>query len=585
MPQSSDKRCMDAQPGNNADLTASSSTTSIGRRAVLAHLPGAGSFCDALEAWRQILGEARVIVASDDLEYAARSVSGTSRSPLAILRPRSTDEVQRIVEIAASCRVPLHPVSTGKNWGYGDACPPTEGQVLVDLGLMNQIREINRSLGYVVVEPGVTQGQLYEHLKREAPDLWMDATGAGLDAGVVGNALDRGFGHTRCGDHMAGSCGMEVVLADGRLLQTGFSHYPNAKAARVYPYGTGPMVDGLFSQSSFGIVTAMGVWVMPRPKAFSAFFFMAEGEADVADIVERLRPLRMMGLLQSAIHVANDIRTFSARTRYPWHQTGGLTPLSMEVRRQLRREHGVGAWNGCGGIYGTPATVRATKREIRRALKGFRLHFVDDRKIALARTVLELFKGRAFAKRLLAMLNILEPVYGLLKGIPSDEPLGGTGWRVRDSSPPKGEDPLGHHAGFMWASPVIPTTGRDSIELLALIEPIYARYGFEPLITFTMINERAMIAVTNLCFDRRQSEEVKRAIECYHALTERLISSGYIPYRSGLTGYRYLRDAGSDVYWSLADRLKETLDPNHIFSPGRYGLLLPTPVDQRSAAA
>ncbi|MCC5828859.1 MAG: FAD-dependent oxidoreductase [Phycisphaeraceae bacterium] len=506
------------------------------------------------------------------LDSASRSTSATPCSPLAVLYPATTEEVQAVVRIAARFAVPLHPVSTGKNWGYGDACPPGSGQVLVDLKRMERIREVNRELGYVVIEPGVTQGALYDYLRREAPDLWMDCTGAGLSAGVVGNALDRGFGHTRCGDHMAGSCGMEIVLGDGRLLRTGFGQYPDARADRVYPYGTGPMLDGLFSQSNFGIVTALGVWVMRRPEAFSGFFFSALDEADVGELIERLRPLRMMGLLQSAIHIANDVRTFSARTRYPWARANGLTPLPAEIRASMRAEHGIGAWNGCGGIYGTPRTVRATRREVKRALKGFRLHFVDDRRLKLARKVARVLGVLGINRRLGPMLDILEPVYGLLKGIPSDEPLAGTGWRVRTDAPPQALDPLDSHAGFMWASPVIPSTRAAAADLLNLIEPIYARHGFEPLITFTMINERAMIAVTNLSFDQRQVEEAQHATACYHELIQSLIRHGFIPYRSGLTGYGALREAGSPVFWSIADQIKTIMDPRHIFSPGRYGL-------------
>jgi 4-cresol dehydrogenase (hydroxylating) len=83
----------------------------------------------------------------------------------------------------------------------------------------------------------------------------MDSTGAGPEASLVGNALDRGFGHTRYGDHFQTFCGLQIVLADGRVLETGFGHFPNARARWVFRYGIGPFVDGIFSQSNFGIVT------------------------------------------------------------------------------------------------------------------------------------------------------------------------------------------------------------------------------------------------------------------------------------------------------------------------------------------
>ena len=66
---------------------------------------------------------------------------------------------------------------------------------------------------------------------------------------------------------------MEIVLANGEVLRTGFGHFGTAKAANVYKYGVGPYIDGLFTQSNFGIVTKIGVWLMPsrngsRPAIF-----------------------------------------------------------------------------------------------------------------------------------------------------------------------------------------------------------------------------------------------------------------------------------------------------------------------------
>jgi len=73
----------------------------------------------------------------------------------------------------------------GKNWGYGDACAPSNGQVIVDLRHMNRINIVDEKLAYAVIEPGVTQGQLFQFLQDNHPGLWMDATGAGPSASLV----------------------------------------------------------------------------------------------------------------------------------------------------------------------------------------------------------------------------------------------------------------------------------------------------------------------------------------------------------------------------------------------------------------
>jgi len=191
--------------------------------------------------------------------------------------------------------VQLHPISCGKNWGYGDRCAVSDGQVIVDLGRMNRIVEVNSRLAYAVVEPGVTQGQMYQYLVENDIPLVLDVTGAGPDASIVGNTLSRGFGHTPYGNHFTHTCGLEVVLPDGQVLNTGFGTFDRAQARRVFPWGLGPVVDGLFSQSNRGIVTQMGFWLLPTPESIQAFAFTVPREAQIEPVVDAIRELRLAG--------------------------------------------------------------------------------------------------------------------------------------------------------------------------------------------------------------------------------------------------------------------------------------------------
>src|SRR5262249_23872360 len=145
--------------------------------------------------------------------------------------------------------------------------------VLLDLSRMNRILDFNEELAYATVEPGVTQRQLFAFLQERKSRLWVDATGSSPDCSLIGNAMERGFGHTPYGEHIANTCGFEVVLPTGEVVETGFSRYPNVHAAPVYRWGLGPSLDGLFAQSNLGVVTRMTFWLMPAPEKFEAFFF------------------------------------------------------------------------------------------------------------------------------------------------------------------------------------------------------------------------------------------------------------------------------------------------------------------------
>ena len=168
--------------------------------------------------------------------------------------------------------------------------------------------------------------------------------------------MERGFGHTPYGDHFAQVCGMEVVLPTGEIIHTGFGKFENATAAPVYRWGLGPYLDGLFTQSNFGIVTQMTFWLMPAPEYFEAFFFSVERDDQLADLIDALRPLRLDGTIKSAVHIGNNYKVLCALRQYPWEEAKGVTPLPDEVLNQFAKDWDFGAWNGSGGIYGTKKT-------------------------------------------------------------------------------------------------------------------------------------------------------------------------------------------------------------------------------------
>ena len=397
----------------------------------------------------------------------------------------------------------------------------------------------------------------------------MDSTGAGPEASLVGNALDRGFGHTRYGDHFQTFCGLQIVLADGRVLDTGFGHFKEARARWVFRYGIGPFLDGIFSQSNFGIVTRMGLWLMPEPETFRAFFFSTPDDSKISDLVDRLSPLKKQGLLPSAVHIANDLRALSSRLQYPWERAGGMTPMPVDLRAQLRREHGVGAWNGCGALMGPKNVVAAVESKIKSALKSYYTVFLDDRKLALGTRVVGGLSRFGLSGSLNQRLKIVRPVYDMLKGLPSNDAIRGTAWRVRTPVGEGASDPLDFHAGILWVSPVIPMIGSEATRLLALdradLSQAWLRLSGDV--------DAAHRSDDILCHQHRvrspRAEDRRRADECHRELMGALLAQGYIPYRASPSLMAQI--AGEDsVFWQVTREIKQALDPAGIISPGRY---------------
>ncbi len=522
---------------------------------------------DALREWTAALGAAHVIHDEETRRGAGVATFPTSAHVHAILRPGSRDDVQAAVRIANRHHIPLYPIASGKNWGYGSRAPIDDG-VLLDLGRLNRIVAFDEELAYVTIEPGVTQQQLFDFLRDRGSALWMDATGASPDCSIVGNTMERGFGHTPMGDHAGNACGYEIVLPTGEVVESGFSRFEGSKTGALSRWGVGPSIDGLFSQSNFGIVTRMSVWLMPAPEHFEAFFFLCKKEDGLGAIIDALRPLRLNGTLRSTIHIGNDYKVLTATTQFPWADEAVSAPLDGAAMDTLRKKLGVGYWNGSGGLYGTKAQVRAAKQQLKRALAGKvdRLQFVNDRILRLMARHSKLARfvtGLDIEKT----LRVLDPVYNLMRGRPTAAPLSSAYWRKR-SEPPAVMDPDRDGCGLLWCSPVVPCTSRDVKAATDLTTRILLEYGFEPQMSLSLATERSVICVTTISYDRHAPGHDERAVACYDTLMAELLARGYPPYRLNIRSMHHA--TGHADYDRLIGNLKAAVDPNGVLAPGRY---------------
>jgi len=527
-----------------------------------------------LAALRAQLGAAYVRSDEATLDAYAASSAGRPCRPCGVALPGCVAEVVEAVRIAARQRVPLYAISTGHNWGYGDACAPAPGQLILELSRLNRIVSLDRELGVAVVEPGVSQGQLAAYLRAQDAPFWMDSTGAGPDTSLIGNIVERGFGHSPYGNRLLHVAGMEVVLADGSVLCTGFGHYPAARTAHLYPYGIGPWLDGLFTQSNFGIVTRIGLWLMPRAERINHFLATVERHEEVAAVVDALRPLRLDGTLRSIVHIGNDLRVLSGGMTFPHALAGGAACLTPELRARLRRQAGVGAWTVSGALYGSTRQVAAARHALGAALRRTRARtrFVTPATLRLGAWAARLLGASPAGRRLRGRVALGESLFAMNRGEPDGRFLAGAYWRRPGGLPPefpRGANPAADGCGLLWLAPVLPARGRDLLNLHDLAEPVFAKYGLDLFATFSLINERTLGGVLTMAFDRSDPSETARAQACYQSLFAQCMAAGYIPYRVGLQSMAAL-DPSYDSFWQTVRRIKDALDPAGILAPGRY---------------
>lgn len=475
--------------------------------------------------------------------YGENTMPGGDRRPAGVVYPASTGDVQVIVRAANRHAVPLYPVSTGNNIGLGSRSAVRAGQVIVDLGhRMNRILEVDERLGFAVVEPGVTYQAMYDELVRRGNRLMLDVTSGPPQGGMIGNALDKGAGYTPYFDHFGFACGMEVVLGNGEILRTGDGALDGSGLINWHTskYSFGPILDGLFTQSNYGIVTRMGIWLLPRPPAVRSFHFAFEEDDDLEEIVELCRPLKLSNFVPTLFRVANDLYLCGSEGESPeYRASGGKRSISDEGRRALRKHHGLGAWTVSGAFYGPSA--EALEPQIKRV----RDHFGQSG------------KARFISHEDAAGIPPLQVAINAFSGIPSVGELGLLKWR------PGG--------GNTWFLPGTPMDGKIANEFQRVCRKVYEDHGLD----YTVMNvcgPRFARGLHVITFNREDEDERRRADACYRIMSEEVAKRGVFVGRAPLDYHDFHMNQTMASFRDACAGIKHALDPNGVIAPGRYGI-------------
>lgn len=174
-----------------------------------------------LQELEGVLGDS--IVTDVDVVESYQRDSATWASagkPLALARPRDTQQVQALAHWATRHRVPLVPRGAGT--GVAGGANAVEGCVVVSFERMNRILELDEAAMYAVVQPGV----LNIALKNAAAErgLWYSPDPASYEISTLGGNVATNAGGLCCvkygvtGDYVLG---LQAVLANGDRFNTG----------------------------------------------------------------------------------------------------------------------------------------------------------------------------------------------------------------------------------------------------------------------------------------------------------------------------------------------------------------------------
>lgn len=501
---------------------------------------------EALRRFREALGDEAVVVDEagrdeyrDPYWYAEDRTYDSS----AVLYPSSTEEVQAVVRIANELGVPIWASSQGRNNGYGGPSPRVKGSVLVSLRRMNRVLEINDELAYAVVEPGVTWMDLHAAVEEAGYDLLVSVPDLGWGS-VIGNTMDSGVTYLPLGMDWQAPTGMEVVLADGSLLRTGMGAIPNSKSWHVYKRGLGPVLDPLFVQSNFGIVTRMGYWLMRKPDAYAPLFLTVPRDSQLEQAIDILRELRLAGVIRGVPVMQNTVTLASHFPELLGKMQGADKTLSSEKLDEIADITGVGRWGMRTAVWGDAAVVERHVQMIKDAWGAIEGSRVDHHRTYRAH---EWDQIEHFVDKVQA-------------GIPSLDML--------EALPPN----VGH-VGF---SPAVPLQGTAIREVVDLLEDIVVREaGVNFVVGICVSSERSALVVSGLAFDASDEEQSRTAYETVKTMVRAAGELGYGEYRAHLDFMDLAADQYSFndfAYRRFVERIKDAVDPRGILSPGRHGI-------------
>ncbi|KPL66893.1 hypothetical protein SZ64_01535 [Erythrobacter sp. SG61-1L] len=510
----------------------------------------AATFADGIAEMKSAVGEEWVFTSDPDVDtyrdfYSVLWGEEDERIASAAVAPKTVEEVQAVVRAANARGIPLYPVSTGRNLGYGGSAPVYSGSVVLDLKRMDRIIEVSEGNASCLVEPGVSYFDMYRHLQETGSKLWIDVPDPGWGS-MVGNALDSGGGYTAAPyrGHFEAQCGIEAVMADGEVFRTGMGALPGSETWQQYKMGIGPCLDGLFRQSTLGVVTKMGFWLFPQPEAYMSCSVELQRFADIDPMVDLFNELEYGNIFNGMPSIGSPVLSQGNPLIF------AEIPEEEEMNRRVR-ETGLAAWRGSMVFYGPEKVIRAQWDYVQERFA----HFEGVK-----------FKENQFVKLPLRPED-MDKIQKNRFGIPSMEIFAVGSRGFGDFNPSD---------GHIWFSAIIPRSGKGFVKANRVMRQACAEHDvplfmFSPAVT-CWTRSFVLFAAVPVYKDKEKNRRLRESVL---KVIQICAEHGWGEYRCPPAFQDAVMNAYSfnnNMLRRVNEKIKDALDPNGILSAGRYGV-------------
>src|SRR6202790_4699884 len=249
-----------------------------------------------LDRLRAIVGPEGLLTAKCDLlVYECDGFTIEKNQPEVVVFPTTTEQIVQIVKLCNELDVPF--LARGAGTSLAGGCVPVGGGVMIALARMKRILEVNYRDRYAVVEPGVVNLWLTNHIKSHGYHFAPDPSSQGACT-IGGNvATNSGGPHTlKYGVTVNHVLGLELVLPDGRIVQTGGPTEDHAG------YDVTGVIVG--SEGTFGVATKAWVRITRNPEAYRTLLGVFE---TVADATNTISDIIGAGIIPGALEMLDQL--------------------------------------------------------------------------------------------------------------------------------------------------------------------------------------------------------------------------------------------------------------------------------------
>ncbi|CAI7595368.1 unnamed protein product [Penicillium pancosmium] len=290
----------------------------------------------------------------------------------AVIAPRTVEDLRKLLRLFHRVKIPVWQFYSTEEEDLRHVIPRVPGSIGLDLAkYMNKIVEVNQDQLYAIVEPGVSYAALARDVSQRGLDdqFWIDWPSSSREL-IIDHVLGS--------ESAAGSCGMEIILPKGDILQTGvLNPHKERGLPKALEHG---LANGLVPVHCLGVISKI---LRPKASECQPFLITFSKSDHLLQAIDIARKLHLSGLIHHDVRLRHIFLESGVLSRLSTPINATTTSSTHSTSSSLAQELHLDYWN-LYGVINQPETLRAlTWETIKKsfedeAMEAIKFHLPDE---------------------------------------------------------------------------------------------------------------------------------------------------------------------------------------------------------------